>query len=268
MKKVWLVVLSVLLPFSIIGCGAISHNNASNINITQTASKEVIISAAASLKDSLIDIKKNYALMNPSVKLTFNFGGSGTLQQQIEQGAPADLFIAAGKAQVDALEKKNLLINESRVNLLGNALVLVTGKDNTSIQSIQDLTKSEVGKIGVCAPESAPVGKYAQESLANLKLWDTLQPKVVLAKDVTQVLNYVEKGNADAGFVYQSDARGSTKVNIVTVAPASSHSPIVYPAAIIANSKNKQEAKDFLKYLQGLEAQQIFVKYGFKTMTK
>ncbi len=261
MKKTWLVVFSLLLTVSLVGCGTAG-------NVSPIASTEVIISAAASLKDPLNEIQKNYTLKNPRIKLTFNLGGSGTLQQQIEQGAPADLFIAAGKAQMDALEKKDLVVQESRVNLLGNDLVLIVGKGNANITSIQDLTKSEVAKIGVSAPESAPVGRYAQESLTNLKLWGTLQSKLVLAKDVTQVLNYVETGNADAGFVYQSDARGSTRVKVVTIAPASSHSPIVYPAAIVSSTKNKQEAEDFLMYLQSSEIQQIFVKYGFKAVTK
>lgn len=267
MKKIGLFFLSLVLIISLIGCGTGNVTDTGS-NVSKVAPKELMICAAASLTDSLTEIQKDYVKKNPNIKLTFNFGGSGTLQQQIEQGAPADLFISAGKAQVDALEQKNLLIKESRVNLLGNDLVLIVGKDNKSITSVQDLTKSEVGKIGVCAPESAPAGKYAKESLTNLKLWDTIQPKVVLAKDVTQVLNYVESGNTDAGFLYQSDAQGSTKVKVVTIVPASSHSPIVYPAAVITGTKNKQESEDFLKYLQTSDTQQIFVKHGFQTLKK
>ncbi|MHB8125441.1 MAG: molybdate ABC transporter substrate-binding protein [Desulfitobacteriaceae bacterium] len=270
MKKIWLWGICFLLTLSLIGCGKASNtvniSNDSTKNVTQVATKELMISAAASMTESLTEIQKDYAQKNPSIKLTLNFGGSGTLQKQIEQGAPADLFISAGKTQMDALEQKNLLLKESRVNLLGNDLVMIVGKDNKTITSVQDLTKSEVGKIGVCTPESAPAGKYAKESLTNLKLWDTLESKIVFAKDVTQVLNYVETGNVDAGFLYQSDAQGSTKVKVVAVVPASSHSPIVYPAAVIADTKNKQEAEDFLKYLQSSETQQIFVKYGFQTL--
>lgn len=271
MRKNGLLTIGLLLTLSLIGCGMAKNNTGNNPDsnniVTQAALKELIISAAASLKDPLTEIQRGYVQKNPNIKLTFNFGGSGTLQQQIEQGAPADLFISAGKAQMDALEQKNLLLKESRVNLLGNDLVLIVSNDNKTVTSVQDLSKSEVGKIGVCAPESAPAGKYTKESLTNLKLWDTLQSKVVLAKDVNQVLHYVETGNTDAGFLYQSDAQGSTKVKVVTVFPASSHSPIVYPAAVIAGTKNKQETEDFLKYLQSTEVQQIFVRYGFKTLT-
>lgn len=261
MKKIWLPVISLLLILSLIGCGTAN---------TQVAPKELMISAAASLTDSLTEIQKDYTQKNPNIKLTFNFAGSGTLQKQIEQGAPTDLFISAGKTQMDVLEQQNLLLKESRVDLLGNELVMIVGKDNNTIASVQDLTKSEVKQIGVCAPESAPAGKYAQESLTNLNLWDTLQSqaKVVLAKDVTQVLNYVETGNVDTGFLYQSDAQGSTKVKVAAVLPASSHSPIVYPAAVLAATKNKQEAEDFLKYLQSSEIQQIFAKYGFQMLKK
>jgi molybdate transport system substrate-binding protein len=263
----WLVMISFLLILSLAGCGAGGTNQPAT-NVAKVEPTEIMVSAAASMKDALTDLQKAYAQKTPDVKLTYVFGASGTLQQQIEQGAPADLFISAGKTQMDALEQKNLLVKESKVDLVGNELVLVTGKDNTKVTSLEDLTKSDVTQISIGTPESVPAGKYAQESLTNLRLWDVLKPKFVLAKDVTQVLNYVETGNVEAGLVYQSDAQGSTKVKVVTVVPASSHKAIAYPAAVITATKNKQAAEDFLKYLQSSEAQQVFVKYGFKTLTK
>ncbi|WP_407313180.1 molybdate ABC transporter substrate-binding protein [Desulfosporosinus sp. SB140] len=268
MKKVsWSFALCILLILSLVGCSA---GNAAQppANTAQTKPTEVMVSAAASLQNSLDELKKDYEQKNSNVKLTINYGASGTLQQQIEQGAPVDLFISAGKAQVDALEKKNLIDKDSRVDLLGNDLVLITGKDNTKVTSLDDLTKSTVGQISIGTPKSVPAGQYAQEALTNLKLWDSLQPKLVMAKDVTSVLNYVETGNADAGFVYKSDAQSSTKVKVVAAVPANSYKPVVYPAAIIAATKNKQAASDFLKYLQGPDAQQVFAKYGFKSMAK
>ncbi|SHI20081.1 molybdate ABC transporter substrate-binding protein [Desulfosporosinus lacus] len=270
MKKVsWLLVLSFgfLLILSSVGCNTVS-NTPSATNVPKVESTEIMVSAAASMKDSLTEIQKAYAEKTTGVKLTFVFGASGTLQQQIEQGAPVDLFISAGKTQMDALEQKNLLLKESKVDLVGNELVLVTGKDNNKVTSLEDLTKPDVDKISIGTPESVPAGKYAQESLTNLKLWDALKPKFVLAKDVTQVLNYVETGNVEAGLVYKSDAQGSAKVKVVSVVPESSHKAIVYPAAVISATKNKQVTEDFLKYLESSEAQQIFVKYGFKTLAK
>lgn len=268
MKKVsWLLVFSFVLMLSLVGCSA-GNTTQPTTNVTKVELTEIMVSAAASMKDSLTDLQKAYAQKAPSVKLTYVFGASGTLQQQIEQGAPADLFISAGKTQMDNLEQKNLLVKESKVDLVGNELVLVTGKDNNKVMALDDLSKSSVAQISIGTPESVPAGKYAQESLTNLKLWDTLKPKFVLAKDVTQVLNYVETGNVDAGLVYKSDAQGSTKVKVVTVMPASSYKPIAYPAAVIAATKNKQAAENFLKYLKSSEAQQVFVKYGFKTLAK
>jgi len=241
-KKVsWLLVFSFVLMLSLVGCSA----GKTSEPVAKVEPTEIMVSAAASMKDSMTELQKAYAIKTPAVKLTIVYGASGTLQQQIEQGAPSDLFISAGKSQMDALEAKNLLVKESKVDLIGNDLVLVTGKDNTKITSMEDLTKAD--KISIGTPESVPAGKYAQESLTNLKLWEAVQPKLVLAKDVTQVLNYVETGNVDAGLVYQSDAQGSTKVKVVTVAPASSHKAIVYPAAIISATKNKQLTEAFLK---------------------
>ncbi|MDR3542266.1 MAG: molybdate ABC transporter substrate-binding protein [Desulfosporosinus sp.] len=226
---------------------------------------KITVSAAASLQNSLIALQKYYALRRPAIRLAFNFGASGALQQQIEQGAPVDLFISAGKAQMDALEQKHLLINESRIDLLGNDLVLISRKDHGKVTSLEDLTKATVSRISIGAPQSVPAGQYAQESLMRLNLWDSIQPKLVLGKDVTSVLNYVETGNADAGFVYHTDAQGSTQVKIVAVIPSNSHKPIVYPAAVISTTKNKQAAEDFLNYLQSSDAQRVFASYGFKT---
>lgn len=254
-----------LLILTLVGCSAGNATQPST-NVTKVEPTEIMVSAAASMKDAMTELQKDYNLKKPEVKLIINFGASGTLQQQIEQGAPADLFISAGKTQMDTLEQKNLLVKNSRIDLLGNDLVLVTGRNNSKVKSLEDLTKAD--KISIGTPESVPAGKYAKESLTSLKLWDALQPKFVLAKDVTQILNYVETGNVDAGLVYQSDAQGSTKVKVVTVIPASSHKAIVYPAAVISATKNKQAAEDFLKYLQSAGAQQVFVKYGFKTLAK
>ena len=151
---------------------------------------------------------------------------------------------------------------------MGNELVLVTGKDNDKVKSLEDLTKPGVVQISIGTPGSVPAGKYAQEALTNLKIWDLIEPKFVLAKDVTQVLNYVETGNVDAGLVYQSDALGSTKVKVVAVVPGSSYKPIVYPAGVISATKYKQAAEGFLKYLQSSDAQQVFVNYGFLSLVK
>ncbi|NBJ14260.1 MAG: molybdate ABC transporter substrate-binding protein [Dehalobacter sp. 4CP] len=265
MKKMSGILIMLLVAcLVLVGCSS-SGSSANGIEQKGTVpveKKEILVSAAASLKDAMTEIETQYEAKNAGINLAINYGSSGSLQQQIEQGAPTDLFISAGKKQMDALEKGNLLAEGTRIDLLGNDLVLIAGKDNKDITSFQDLAKAD--KISIGTPDSVPAGKYAQEALTSMKLWGTLQAKLVLAKDVTQVLTYVESGNVDAGIVYQSDAQGSDKVKVVTVAPADSHSAIVYPAAVIASTKNLTEVKDFLSYLSSDDAQQIFVKYGFK----
>lgn len=257
--------LSLLISLLLVGCGSGSDSIKDN---QQAKSPEIIVSAASSLRGPLTELQKAYAEKDSQVKVTLNFGGSGTLQQQIEQGAPVDLFISAGKSQIEALDQKNLLVKESILDLIGNELVLIVGKDNKDVRSVQDLTKTSVEKIGIGTPESVPAGKYAQESLTKLNLWGTLNSKFVLAKDVTQVLNYVETGNVEAGVVYTSDAQSSNQVIVVEVLPENSHKPIFYPAGIVAASMNKEKAEEFLKYLQSPAAQQVFVNYGFSALKK
>jgi len=252
-KNLWLIILILATGLILIGC---------NEKQSQVDKKEISVSAATSLKNAISEIEKNYEEKNTGIDLTFNFGSSGSLQKQIEQGAPADLFLSAGKSQMDALEKGNLLVSGTRINFLANDLVLIVNKNNSSISSFKDLTKAQ--NISIGTPESVPAGKYAKEALTNMKLWDSLEAKFVLAKDVTQVLTYVESENVEAGIVYKSDVYGSNKVKIIAAAPADSHSPIIYPGAVITASKNQAEAGNFLDFLNSEEAQTIFAKYGFK----
>lgn len=254
-------IAGLFIALTLTGCG--NQNSSNGTKVDSSKSTELIISAAASLKDPMADIVEKYAEKNPNVKLTFNLGGSGTLQQQIEQGAPADLFISAGKSQMDALVEKDLMIKDSVSSLLANDLVLAVGADNSEIQTIEDLTKESALQIGIGTPESVPAGKYAKEALTTLGLWNTLQPKFVMAKDVSQVLNYVETGNTEAGIVYKSDALHSGKAKIVATFPADSHAPIIYPAGIVSTTRNKESAEEFFEFLKGSEAQEIFAQYGF-----
>lgn len=225
---------------------------------------ELLVSAAASLQEALQEIEQAYRQENPGVKITFNFGSSGTLQRQIEQGAPVALFISAAQKQMDELEQQGLILPETRQDLLRNELALVTGEGNDTLSGVADLAKDAVATVAIGVPETVPAGRYAQEALQNLGLWDLLQDKLVAAKDVKQVLTYVETGNADAGFVYLSDAVNSDKVKIVEILPADLHEPIVYPAAIIKEGPNKEAAQAFLAYLNSQEAGEIFAKHGFK----
>ncbi|AGL01923.1 molybdate ABC transporter substrate-binding protein [Desulfoscipio gibsoniae] len=250
----------VLIVFTGVGCGVDKgqpNAGAEPVNLT--------ISAAASLQDAARELKEIYTRENPNVTITYNFASSGTLQKQIEEGAPADLFISAGKSQMDALAEKGLIIEDSRKDLLGNDLVLITGNDS-SLAGFDELTGDKVAKISIGAPESVPAGKYSQEALDNMGLWDAIQSKLVLAKDVRQVLTYVETGNVDAGLVYHSDALMGKNIKVVTVAPEDSHKPIVYPMAIIKETKHQAETESFANFLSGQEASKVFIKYGFKRL--
>lgn len=227
---------------------------------------ELTVSAAASLTDALKEIQTGYEKKNSSVKLNLNFGASGSLQQQIEQGAPADLFISAAAKNVKALVEQQLIDPEQQTVLLTNELVLVVptsaeGADKAG--NLEDLARPEIKHIAIGEPQSVPAGGYAKEALAHAKLWDTLQPKFVLSKDVRQVLTYVESGNAEAGFAYKTDALTSQKVTIVTVIDPQSYQPVEYPAGIVKTTKHVKEAQDFYHYLQSKEAADVFVKYGF-----
>ncbi|MBD0313883.1 MAG: molybdate ABC transporter substrate-binding protein, partial [Microcoleus sp. T3-bin5] len=184
-------------------------------------------------------------------------------QQQIEQGAPVDVFISAAKKQVDALEQKGLLLPGSRTNLANNRLVLIVAQDVVGITSFYNLTDSKIKKIAIGEPKSVPVGQYAQEMLSKLGLWQQVLPKLVLGNNVRQVLTFVESGNVDAGIVYATDAKASPKVAVGATAAANLHSPIVYPLAVIKRSRNPAAAKAFVEFLAGERAKIVFLKYGF-----
>lgn len=236
---------------------------------TSAAHVELNISAAASLTDVLKALDDLYTKANQNVTITANFAGSGTLQTQIEQGAPADVFISAATTQMDNLQKEGLLINETRQNLLTNTLVLITPTDgNKRITSFADLALDKVAKVAIGDPKSVPAGKYAQQVFDELGITAQVQPKEVLGSDVRQVLTYVETGNVDAGIVYYTDALTSHKVIIEAYAPADINAKIVYPIAVIKASKNTDAAKDYVAFLFSNQANEVFVKYGFIMVIK
>ncbi len=230
----------------------------------QSRHADLTISAAISLKDALDAIKQAYASQAPGVSLAMNYGASGTLQLQIEQGAPVDVYISAAPKQMDVLESKGLLLENTRRDLLRNGIVLIVPKGSTlGIAAFQDLLKPEVKRVALGEPVTVPAGKYAQEVLAYLGIYDQVNAKAVLAKDVRQVLTYVETGDVDAGIVYTTDALSSSKVKIVARAPANSHEPVIYPVAVIKATKDPAAAKAFEDFLSGPQARAIFEKYGF-----
>jgi molybdate transport system substrate-binding protein len=265
MNKFTHVLLSMLLLLLVVsGCSEnVKNTNSEKKQGDQVKSVELTISAAASLQDALTDIKTTFEKEHSNVKITYNFGASGALQQQISQGAPVDIFFSAAEDKFQKLEQGGLIEKKNGTDLLGNDLVLIVPKDSSKgIKSFEKLTKAD--KIALGSPESVPAGQYGKETLGNLNILSAVEGKVVYAKDVRQVLTYVETENVDAGIVYKTDALTSTKVKIAATAAENTHTPIIYPIGVIKNSSHPKEAALFYEYLQNQKSMKIFKKYGFK----
>ena len=258
--------LSSLLVSACNTIGKIQLGQPSNAN----QSTQITVSAAASLKDVIEDIEPLYQQEHPETEIIYNFGSSGSLQRQIEQGAPVDVFISAAINKMDALEQQGLLLTETRQDLLKNQMVLVTSKNhvknNPKFDNFDDLTSQKINTIALGEPESVPAGKYAQEVLTSFKIADIVSPKAVYGKDVRQVLNYVATGNADAGIVYRTDVQVADNVKLVATAPENTHSPVTYPIAVIKDSQHPEEAKDLIEFFSTPEAKQVFEENGFVTV--
>jgi molybdate transport system substrate-binding protein len=263
-----LIVASLLFLFVVGAAGNFALQGAAQ----QSAS--ITVSAAISLKDALDELGPIFQVQQHrknggnGTAVTYNYGGSGTLARQIEQGAPVDVFFSAAEKQMDELAAKGLIEADTRRDLVGNSLVLIAPAQATALRSFQELTGAAVKTIALGEISSVPAGMYAQQTLEHLGLFAEVQKKVVYAKDVRAVLTYVETGNADAGLVYQTDANTSKKARVVAIAPADSHDPILYPVAVLRDSKNKAAARAFVEFLQGSDARAVFQKYGFTSAEK
>jgi molybdate transport system substrate-binding protein len=227
---------------------------------------EITVSAAASLTDALEEIKVMYEAESVNT-LVMNYGSSGALQQQIEEGAPASIFISAAQKQMNDLQDQGLIDEDSRIDLLENLVVLIVPASdaNADIVGFESLGADSLVNLAIGEPESVPAGRYANEILTALELWDGLESndKLILAKDVRQVLTYVETGNVDAGIVYMTDALTTEKVKVIDSAPVGTHTPVTYPAAIIKDCAEQEAAEDFMAFLQGDKTAAVFDKHGF-----
>lgn len=229
----------------------------------ETSANEIIVSAAASLKDAFNEIAQLNEQRN-NVKVHFNFGASGALQKQIESGAPVDVFASAGAQQMDQLAANQLIVSSSRTDFARNVLVLVEPANSSAIASFTDLTKPEVKKIAVGNPKTVPAGQYTQQTFNKLQLLPGIGSKLIYAEDVRQVLDYVVRGEVDAGIVYASDVLSAgAKVKEVVRAPEDSHDPILYPIAIVKDSKRNDAAQKFIELVLSSDGQKILAKYGF-----
>ena len=227
---------------------------------------EITVSTAISLKNAFEEIGKLYEAKGGGTKVLFNFGASGDLMRQIEGGAPVDVFASAAQKDMDEAEKKGLLLAGSRANFAANTVVLaVPATTRTLIKSFEDLKTDSVKKIAVGNPKTVPAGRYAEEVFQYYKILDTIKEKFVLTENVRQVLDYVARGEVDAGVVYSTDAMTRPKeVSLVATAPEQSHKPVIYPIAIVKGTKNETVAKAFVALVLSPEGQGILAKYGFR----
>lgn len=217
----------------------------------------VIISAAASVQSALREIAF-------PVPVVFNFGASGMLAQQIEQGAPADVFLSAAPKPMDSLAARGLILNGTRRDLLRNRIVLIVPLHS---EPMTFASLPSVKLLAIGEPSSVPAGDYARQVLTALGLWDRMQDRLVLAKDVRQVLTYVENGDASAGIVYatdvREDSRESQKVKVAEVAPENTHAPVVYPVAVMKESRDPAAARAVVESLSSPAARAVFERHGF-----
>jgi molybdate transport system substrate-binding protein len=244
----------------IIGVRFLTHTTST---VTAQSNASLLVSTAASLKNVMEEIKGNYQESKPGITINYNFGASGGLLQQIQQGVPSDIFISAGKKQVDTLEQSGKLVAGTRSILAKNRLVLIVPSNKVGITSFLDLAKDNIKKIAIAEPRSVPAGEYAEQVLKKLSIYEKVKAKFVYGNNVHQVLAAVESGNADAGLVYRTDAAISSKVKTVVAADEKYHSQIGYPMAVLKQSKNVAAATDFVKYLGSDRAKDVLKKYGF-----
>ncbi|MEM6452968.1 MAG: molybdate ABC transporter substrate-binding protein [Cyanobacteria bacterium P01_D01_bin.105] len=230
----------------------------------------ITVSAAASLQDVLEAIAPSFSAAYPNIVVEYNFGASGALQQQIQQGAPADVFFSAASQQMDALAEKEMILSGSRQNIIANGLVLIaptttnlTITNLTQLSNSNTLKSANIKRFAVGEFRSVPAGQYAEQVLKNLNILDSLQSKFVFGNNVRTVLSAVESGNADLGMVYTTDAALSKRVTVIAAAPSSSHAAIDYPAAIVRGTNAPKAAQTFINFLTTEATQQIFEDFGF-----
>ena len=225
---------------------------------------DLTVSAAASLTDAFNEIKTVFAKDHPGVNVTFNFAASGALLSQIEKGAPVDIFASADQKTMDMAAEKNLIDKATRINFVQNALVLAVPAGNPAkIKDVASLKEAAAKRVAIGNPDSVPVGRYTKEALGKLGVWDALSAKFVMAESVRQVLDYLSRGEVDAGFVYSTDAKqGGDKVKIVAEVPLDK--PVSYPIAVLTGASDKKDAAAFVAFVTSPKGQEILAKYGFK----
>jgi molybdate transport system substrate-binding protein len=229
------------------------------------AADEVVVSAAASLTDAFTAIGKAFTAAHPGTTVRLNFGASGALLRQIEQGAPVDVFASASPKEMDTLQHEGKVEAGTRATFAGNRLALVAPAKGGGPAAWESLATTGVKRVALSDPDSVPSGRYAKETLTRRGLWAAVAKKAVYGENVRQTLTYVAGGDVDAGIVFATDARIAAKrVRVVaTAVPGKDHAPITYPAAVVAGAPNAPAARRFVQFLRGKEARTVLARCGF-----
>ncbi len=225
---------------------------------------ELNVAAAASLTNALTAAKGPFEAKNPGTSLVMNFAASGALFSQMEQGAPADVFLSADQKWMDKAAAAKLIDPATRKDFAQNALVLAVPADNPAkVKTLDDLKGATVTRIAVGTPKTVPAGAYTEKALTPSGLWAALTPKLIFGESVRQVLDYLMRAEVDAGFVYATDAKqGGEKVKIIAEVPLPE--PVSYPAAVLAASTQKKLAQAYVDFLLSDEGQAVLATFGFK----
>ena len=233
------------------------------LSATGVHAQTITVSAAASLTEALREIGRRFEAAKPGVSVRLNFAASGVLIQQILAGAPVDVFVSADEETMSRGIEQKALDPATRFDFAANTLVLVAPMQGApAIASVADLARPEVRRVAIGKPATVPAGRYARQALETARQWPAVEPKLVFADNVRQVLDYVARGEVEAGFVYRTDAE-LMKERVRVVLTASGHAPITYPAAAVADSRQPALAREFLAFLAGAEAQGVLARQGF-----
>lgn len=224
---------------------------------------DITVSAAASLTNAFRELSQAYEAAHPGDKVLLNFAASDALVQQIAKGAPVDVFASADQDAMDKAESRHLLAPGTRKNFAGNTLVvIVPGASTLPLKSLADLTLPAVAKVTMGNPAGVPIGRYSKHALEKAGLWSAVEPKLILATSVRQSLDYVARGEVDAGFVYLTDV-GAQKDKVKVALQVPTDEPVTYPIAALHGAPNAAGARAFLSYVQAPAGQAILARYGF-----
>jgi len=228
--------------------------------------QELTLSVAISMREAVQELGRAFTATRPGVVLHYNLGSSGELQKQIEAGAPVDLFISAATRQMDELEKRGLVVAATRCAFARNLLTVVKPADSrVDLARSGDLLDARVGRVVIGNPKTVPAGQYAEESLRALGLWERLRPRLVYAENVRQALEYVARGEVEAGFVYTTDlAARAAGVTEAFRLPEDTYQPVIYPAAVVTASRQPTLAGAFIELLLSREGRAVLGRLGFQ----